>query len=347
MAKETAVKPSDAELAKLFVDIETELKGFGSTKEKVEALAKTVKGFEGVDIAATLAKIEQLKASVEACQKAIRSNPKGFGRIAGVEDEEFSLCRYLSGVAMGGNFKEAKAEKEREIQLACRNKAAQQIGDDSLGGFWVPDQVVADVIGSIYARSAFINLGGAGEGQTVVTVLDGLFGGNVRIPKVEGGLVTYWLGENSLAIESINTAGDLTLNPHKAICLVKITDSMRRFGGFGFEAMLRRDMQRSFAEKLDWTIPYGSGSNDQPKGIASQHGIKIYSAQSNQYGVYGTDLLDGAKFQADWSPGRDSFNDYSGKWNIHAFPCDPAYCADLLDRRLSTLGAPDARGFTE
>lgn len=299
-ATEQEKERSEADLAKLFTELEDHLaKEWPSTKEKLAALSKAIEPFAGIDLKATLGEIEKLKATQAAMQKAIATNRKGLGNVAGVEDESFSLLNYLVG-CYTGDFAKAKAEKEREIQQACRTKAAQQVGDDSLGGFWIPDQVLPDVIESIYAKAAFINLDG--NGQTRITVIDGLFGGNVRIPKVEGGVVTYWLGENDTAIESSNAAGEIVMNPHKAVSLVTITDTMRRLGGPGWERMLRRDMVRSLAAKLDWTIPYGTGGNDTPRGILKSLGVRIYSAQSkkSELRTASTNLANTTNFQADW-----------------------------------------------
>lgn len=278
-----------------------QLDGFmGKDLPTMTATIDELKKALGENVANTknvVTEIEKIKAQQELVVKNIRSR-RGLGYVSGIEDQKFSLIKAMTGARFG--FKSSGAEHEEAIMKAAMEAKAAggQMGNDSLGGFFIPDQVIPEVIAAIYARSVFISLNG--DGQTRVSVLDGLVGGNVKIPKIEGGLIAYWIGENEAAAESMHTAGDVTMNPKKIIVMVKLTDSMRRFGGFGFEAMLRNDMARALAEKVDYTLLYGNGSADQPRGLINTLGIKIYSAQSGKYGVLGTDSLAGAQFQADW-----------------------------------------------
>jgi HK97 family phage major capsid protein len=107
----------------------------------------------------------------------------------------------------------------------------------------------------------------------------------------------------------MDNAGDITMNPKKLMMLVKLTDSMRRFGGFGFENILRNDMINTAAEKFDWTVAYGNGGADMPRGIINTSGIKIFSAEKGGYGVLGTDsLADTGVFQATWAGAALTFD---------------------------------------
>lgn len=278
--------------------------------EDVKALKNSVEEFKKIDVASAVKEIEKVRAAQEKLSKQIRSDSRNPAFVPGLEDEvqKFSMIRMCMASRFG--WEKAGAGFEKEVVdaaiKALHAKAGGAMGDDKQGGFWVPDQVIPDVIAAIYARSVLFNL--SGDGTTRVSVLNGLTGGNVKIPKVTGGLVAYWVGEEEEPAESMDQAGDITLNPKKMMLLLKLTDSMRRFGGFGFEQMLRNDMINVAAEKFDWTILYGNGSADQPRGVLNTNGIKIYSIQSGKYGVLGTDALSGAQFQADWTGGSLTFD---------------------------------------
>lgn len=313
MAGKTDVDPKikEKELAELL----TKITGFIDTdaktmSDRIKAVEAATKQFEGVNITNVLTEIEKLKSGQERVASMIRTNSRHPAYVPGLEDpteaKKFSVLRLCNASKIGWEKAGAMFEKEVCEAAQARLKAAGAIGDDKLGGFWVPDQVIPDVIAAIYARSVFFNLGA--DGSTRVSTLDGLTGGNVKIPKVTGGMVAYWVGEEEEPAESMDQAGDITLNPKKLMMLLKLTDSMRRFGGFGFEQLLRNDMINAAAEKFDYTVPYGNGSADQPRGILGTNGIKIYSAQSGKYGVLGTDALGGAQFQADWAGADLSFD---------------------------------------
>ncbi len=164
----------------------------------------------------------------------------------------------------------------------------------------MPGCAIPDVIQAIYTKSVFINL--SGEGTTRVSVLDGLMGGNVKVPKFDGGLIAYWIGEEDDYAESQVKVGDVSMNPRKLGILVRLTDAMRRFQSYGFETLLRNDMSRAAAKKLDWTIAYGRGTDDMPKGIVN-YDIKFYQAETGN-----TLTRAEAEAFADWDGGTLDFD---------------------------------------
>jgi len=290
MTPEEIKAQKEKQLAAMIQDIADPNEGFLATREKVKGLLTMVEQFKGLEASKILAQLELLKAKQESFTEMVKRSKHG-PYISGIEDQKFSILRAMVAIRTG-NWK--GAEEEQKLMEAVREKASQSVGDDKRGGFFVPDQVIPDVIGGIYTRSVFINL--VGEGTQRISVMEGLTGGNVHIPKFDGGLVAYWIGEEDEYAESQTDVEDVTMNPKKMGILVRITDTMRKLGSFGFEQLLRRDMERAAAKKLDWTILYGSGSDKMPRGVANTPGIKIYSAQSGT--VVDHDTL--ATAQADW-----------------------------------------------
>jgi len=308
-------------VAKLLQQLE-ELLGDGGMKtmvDRLKACEDVIGPVKELDLKATFEEFDRLKARQETLSEQIRRSTKGI-HVPGVEDytEKFSVLRAMLGKRVG--WKQAGAEFEHEVLTQATAKAVEmyskagiQMGEDKVAGSFIPDQVIPDVIGAIYTKSVFVNLQGEGD-ATRVSLLEGLVGGNVSIPKFDGGLIAYWIGEEDDYVESLISTDDVTLNPKKMGVLVKITDEMRRFAGFGFETLLRTDMVRAAAKKLDYTIAFGSGTNKMPRGILNTNGIKIYSAESGNVGTLGTDSLGGALFQADWGGAE---LDFDGINNMH------------------------------
>lgn len=277
-----------------------------TTIDRVKTLGSQLGVLEGLDLPKVVEEVDRLRAGQEKLREQIRT-AKGRFYVPGIEDEEFSMLKAFVAMKTG---KWAGAEKEKEILDAVREKrqqvlsktaaGAQNVGDDELGGYFVPDQVIPDVIQAIYTKSVWINL--VGEGTTRVSVLDGLVGGNVKVPKFDGGLIAYWIGEEDEYAESQTKMGDVTMNPRKLGILVRLTDAMKRFSSYGFETLLRNDMARAAAKKLDWTIMYGRGTDNMPKGIVF-YDIKFWRAEN------GTVLTRAeAEAVSDWDGGTLDFD---------------------------------------
>lgn len=279
--------------------------------DRLKALEDTVGPIKRLDFKTMLAEHERMRAGQKRLEQMIRTSKKG-GYFPGIEDagENFSVLRAMVGKRAGRSkqdWESAGAGFEYEVMTESwkrlsevYTKAGHAMGDDRTAGSFIPDQVIPDVIGGIYTRSVFVAL--EGEGETRVSLLEGLQGGTVTVPQFNGGLIAYWIGEEDEYAESLMTTADMTMTPKKLGVLVKITEEMKRFAGYGFESLLRRDMMRACAKKLDWTIAYGSGTNRMPRGITKTNGIRVYSAQSKKSGILGTDsLADTNIFQADWA----------------------------------------------
>jgi len=276
-----------------------------ATQEKLKALKESVDGLEALNIAGVVEEIEKLRAAQELLVKQIRTSRKGV-YVPGVEEEDFSVVKAMIGVRTG-RWKDAGKEKEIMLE-AARMKAGQTSGDDEAGGFFIPDQVIPEVIGAIYTRSAFIALDG--NGDTRVSVLEGLTGGTVKIPKFDGGLIAYWIGEEDAYAASVADVGDVTMTPKKLGVLVRLTDSMVKLQGYGFERMIRNEMATACAKKLDFTVMYGRGGDNMPRGIAHMRDIKIFS--NEQKTVYTRDQVEAASSPlGDWDGAELTFDTLS------------------------------------
>ncbi len=302
----------EAKLARVFPQLEDFLGEdgrFKTVESKVHALTKLFEGAEKIDIKAVVEQVEKNKAGLEALQKRIRTTKRGVD-LQGAENEKFSLhntlrayglCRspefrnashkaIFESVGAGHEFEvlkmvdRARAEKKDLVYDDEAVMKLQSVGDDQLGGFFVADQLIPDIIGPIYTRSAFINATGEDGDRTRVSVLDGLLGGRAEIMKFDGGVVAFWLGEQDPVTESAAKTGSMFLSPKRLGCLVVMTEAMRKFGARGFDALLRRDMTRAMAKKIDLSIAYGIGGENQPLGIAKAaiaKGIKVFQAKQS------------------------------------------------------------------
>lgn len=281
--------------------------------ERIALLEENMAPFKGVEIGGVMEKLQALDEGMKSIRKQIKGNRHSGLWVPGLEDEpdgKFSMVKACIGVKAGGtqeSFEKYEAGYEWKVIEAAREAAAKSghvTGIDSAGGYFVPDQVIADIIQAIYTRSVLIDL--AGTGQTRCSVLDGLTGNPIKIPKFEGGMIAYWIGEEDDYVESRSKVGNVTMGPKKMGVLTKITDEMRRFAGFGFDQLFRNDMIRAAAKKMDHTVMYGTGTEDMPRGLANMAEIQVYDAAGNT----GYDGLAAARSGvADWAESEMDFDD--------------------------------------
>ncbi len=265
--------------------------GLTTMREKIAALQATVDGMAGLDPKAIATNFERMQAEHDAMVLHLRTKRDRF-YVSGIEDigDQFSVIRACSGYLQGSGSKVgyeavgAGLEFELMRQVYEKNrdvfaKAGIGIGDDTVAASFIPDQVIADVIAAIYRRAVFFNL--QGDGQTRVSVIDGLIGQNVRVPKFDGGCVAYWVDEEAEYAESYLSTGLKSATPHKLGVLTTITQEMEEQMGFGFETLFRNDLIEAAKKKIDWTIAYGRGGN-MPLGILNWTGVRVFSAQAGE-----------------------------------------------------------------
>jgi len=266
-----AQKMTEREVAKrLLENVDNLTKSYEGLSEEIDSIRTNMKNIEGIESegvknADVLKEFETLRATVEDMKdQAEQARSANGGGISGLKDEahKFSLIRAMDAIHTN-SWENAGFEKE--VMEHARTKA-QAIGVGTAGGYFVPDEVLDDVIQAIYTRSALINLAGDGDANRI-SVIDGLQGGTVKVPKFLGGLVAYFIGEEDEYTESQTKVGDVNMTPKKLGVMVRLTQEMRNYAGFGFEDLLRRDMSRAAAKKLDNAILYGAGSADEPRGI--------------------------------------------------------------------------------
>lgn len=246
-----------------------------SLQAENQALKIAMKNISSRDITGA---VEADKAGSLAAIRSIQRNSPL--RVDGADDlfKSFSVLRAVVAIKTGGKVFGDTAEWDYLKQVNEQRKAAGVVGVESDGGWFIPDQVIPNVINAIYRRSVVVDL--AGDGQTRVSVLNGLVGGSVRIPKFKKGVIAYWLGEIDESEITKAGTGTIEMKPRKLNALTKLTEEMIRMGGFGFESLLRNDMIRAMSEKIDTTALYGSGLNDSPEGL-TQLGVQQYAVGGN------------------------------------------------------------------
>ena len=277
--KEERARKRKEERDKLLARIATLEKTAEEQKEIIASYKAVSDVLDGIDLKDILKRIDEIKAGQETLKDQIRKDRGGL-YIPGIEDEgkDFNLCKAIAGAAT--NWAMHKDTKEHEVMVQATDVAKNVAGIDSEGGWFVPDQIIPDVIEALYEDSVFLSLD-ATTGRTRVSLITGLTGAKIRIPKFESGMIAYWIGEKVPYTASEPSTAVVTMDPKKLGLLTTMTDEMATRASFGFDSLLRNDFRRVAAAEIDRVIPYGTGTNFEPRGVINDPNISQFYFETN------------------------------------------------------------------
>ena len=144
-----------------------------------------------------------------------------------------------------------------------------QAGDATSGGWIIEEEVAADYIPPLYARSVVLRSG-------VLTV--DLSRGMLKIPKQTGSGTFYWVGENGAITTSQITGGEITLTARKGGMLVPLSNDWIRRADGRANQIVTNDMLRIGTLGRDLGFLRGAGASFEPDGLINQAGHTIDAA---------------------------------------------------------------------
>jgi HK97 family phage major capsid protein len=192
-----------------------------------------------------------------------------FVDMPGVEDEKesFSFLKAFKGIA-SNDWTDSGFEKE-VFDNARKGVQSTQAGS---GGYFVPAQFVNEIIELLRAKVAVMQMG--------ATVISDIQGSPLEIPRQTGGASAYWVGENEAITESNITDGQMALTPKSCAGLVKTSMRLVNLANPSMEAMIRNDLAKAIALKIDLAALSGTGSQHQPIGISNTANILTFTQTS-------------------------------------------------------------------
>lgn len=211
------------------------------------------------------------------------------GNDVGMSDREVRSFSIMRAVRALVDPTDRAAQNAAAFEFEA-SRAAAQSGGKSGERFVIPTDVLRRALNSSTAGGAAGNTGGnliANElmassfvdvlrnRATIMrmgSVLGGLVG-NIDIPKQIAAAAGYWLGEDDDATETGIELGQIAMTPKTVAAYSEITRKMLQQSSLDAEALVRRDLAIALALTMDKAGYYGSGTAQQPLGIANQTGI--------------------------------------------------------------------------
>lgn len=196
------------------------------------------------------------------------------------EKSAFSFLKAINAISTGDW---SNAGFEKEIFQETSKRAMAQ-GVDTAGGYIVPNQYIAELIELLRADTVVMQAG--------ATVMSGLTGSPVEIPKQTGGATAYWVGENQAITSSDLTLGQIKMTPKAVAAMVKLSNRLIRMSNPSAEAMVRRDIVQTLSLAIDLAALRGTGAEYQPIGVANTSGINTHAIGANGGTPDFDDLID-------------------------------------------------------
>lgn len=225
--------------------------------------------------------VKTLDGRVMAIETYLKDRKAGLGvSLPGVKEEKqsFSFAKAVAGAYYQAHgqphmWDQIGAGFEKEVLTQATKKALDSGTGGSGGGYLVPQEYVADIIELLRAETTVIRAG--------ATVLDGLSGSPVRIPKQTGSGTVYWVGQNANLTAADATFGEVQLTPKTMAMRMQFSNLLNVLNNPAIEQLIRNDFALAAALELDRVALRGSGSSNQPLGIANVVGINTFAIGTN------------------------------------------------------------------
>jgi len=199
--------------------------------------------------------------------------------------ENFSRGRALCGILLNkwynpelGTF----ADKGKSFEYAKLQEYAEAIGKANeitstggAGGYAIPPQAIQNWIERLYANTVVKQAG--------ATLLTGLTGSPVTIPRHSSSLTAYWIGEGDEITGSGIGDQQLSLTPKELAALYVIQNKTLILAASNpsLENLLLGDMDMQIQLGVDLGALRGTGASNQPTGVANTSSINTLALGTN------------------------------------------------------------------
>lgn len=205
--------------------------------------------------------------------------------LPGVEKYPFSFGKafLISHIVKNGQLhqhKELLNSHEYKVLAEATQKALDSGTAGSGGGFVIPAEYLREIIELMRAEAEVVQLG--------VTILDGLKGSPVYLSKQLSAGSIGWYGQNQTVVKSDPSFGEIQLTPKIAAMRCQFSNLLNILSNPKMEELIRRDFARVLALEVDRVLLEGTGTSNQPLGIANMAGAQVF-ALGTDGGVFGWD----------------------------------------------------------
>lgn len=253
-----------------------EMLALGKRTQNIELAQEFVMNSRGLD--------ELRSALIEKMGSEVKPVDASAGEV-GLSQKETRNFSWLRAINYLSNPADRAAREAAAFEIEASDAAAAKLGRQSRG-ITIPQEVLTrdltvgtasaggNLVETELLSGSFIDLlrNASALDQAGATVLTGLTG-MVAIPRQSGAATAYWVAESGAPTESQQTVDQVTMQPRT---VAAYTDYSRRLliqSSIDVENMVRSDLAKVLALKIDYAGLYGTGTNSEPLGLKNTTGI--------------------------------------------------------------------------
>lgn len=264
--------------------------------DKAEGEKRDLTGEESVQYNALLSQAEKLQAQIEREERLqqMEGNLAGSRQPAASaqigmnarEVQQYSLVRAI-WAQVQNDWRGAELEREASVAVAKQLRREPQgffvpadwaqrdlvVGTNTAGGHTVQTELLAQSFITLLRNSMVVRAAGA-------TILSDLTG-NIAIPRQTGGATAYWVAENGAPTESQQAFDQVTMTPKTVGAFTDMSRRLLMQSSIDVENFTRTDLATVLALAIDLASLHGSGSSNQPTGVAATSGIGSVAGGTN------------------------------------------------------------------
>lgn len=195
--------------------------------------------------------------------------------------KEYSIVRAMRAQMTQGKNWQTAAPFEAEVSEATAKRTGK-----TPQGFMVPDDVLREKRDLDVATNASGGYFKATETKSMIemlrnrlilstagaTTITGLTG-DVAFPKQTAAGTAYWVAEGNAPTESQQTIGQVLMQPKTVAAWTDYTRKLMNQSSVDVENFVRSDLTAILSRAVDVAGLHGSGSANQPTGVAATSGI--------------------------------------------------------------------------
>ncbi len=197
----------------------------------------------------------------------VRSMMPGEGDVGGLEREVSQDIARMRGKEPSGLYAPNELVfgdlSRRDLEYGGGESGKTLVGTDHLAGHFID---------ALRNRPVVIDAG--------ATVMSGLVG-NVSIPRQSTTTTAYWVAEGGSPTEGAPAMDAVTMTPKTVAAYVDIMRRPMKQATPAADAIVTRDVSRSLSLAADLAALHGTGSNNQPTGVAATSGIGSVAGGTN------------------------------------------------------------------
>ncbi len=291
-------------------------KKIADARALIEAADKEARGMateEQAKYDGLMAEVDGLAADISRREKleGVEAGlTRSAGRLAPVDDpsigmsaddlKRYSVLRAVRA-ALSGDWRDAGLEREASDAVATKlgrqprsffipfdwMKAETRDlikGTAAQGGYLVGTELLAASFIDLLRNKMLVREAGA-------TIMAGLVG-DIAIPRQTGGATGYWVAENGAPTESQQALDQVAMSPKTVGAFTDISRKMLKQSSIDAELFVRNDLALVIALMIDLASLHGTGSSNQPTGVASQTGVNVVAIGANGGAITNAHVVD-------------------------------------------------------